>query len=145
MSAQEDQSRAAIDNARALLDSFLQSEWQELHIASADGFELFIAREGGGPNPIFGVDEPTEGSLPAPAPARSTVEIAAPHVATVAWVAKEGAAVASGDAVVRLSVLDEETELTTERGGRIAAVEVEEGQLVEFGTIVLRIAEKANR
>jgi biotin carboxyl carrier protein len=138
MTGKSDPVAAAIDDARSFLDAMLQSDWQELHIAR-DDFELFIAREGGGPNPMFAQTDAPE--APAPMPAGKVTAITAPHVATIAWVAQAGANVAAGEAVARISVLDEEVELKADKAGRITSAEMQPGQLAEFGMTILQIAE----
>jgi biotin carboxyl carrier protein len=74
-------------------------------------------------------------------PAGKVTAITAPHVATIAWVAQAGANVAAGEAVARISVLDEEVELKADKAGRITSAEMQPGQLAEFGMTILQIAE----
>ncbi|MXP24696.1 hypothetical protein GRI39_01375 [Altererythrobacter indicus] len=140
MTGKSDPAAAAIDNARAFMDAMLQSDWLELHVAT-DDFELFIAREGGGPNPMFAGAELDE--VPAPAAAAKASAITAPHVATLVWAAQPGTNVAAGEALARISVLDEETDITAARGGRVVAVDAAPGELVEFGMTILQIVEAA--
>ncbi|VVT10532.1 biotin/lipoyl-containing protein [Erythrobacter sp. EC-HK427] len=128
---------AAIDDARAFIDAILASDWQELHI-SGDDFELFLARDGGGPNPMFTAIDSS--ASPASAATTQVTVIAAPHVATIAWVAEPGTVFAAGKPLARLSVLDEVTEIRASNDGRVAGVDVAVGELVEFGITILQIA-----
>ena len=125
-----DEAKAAIDDARAFIDALLQSDWQELHIAH-DDFELFIARDNGGPNPMF-AGASVEPATPRAVPTERS-EIAAPHVATVSWIASMGDFVGAGETAVRLSVLDDEHEVTCEDPSRVVEVLVSEGEMVEYG------------
>lgn len=138
MSGETDPAAAALDDARSFMDALLQSDWQELHIAR-DDFELFIARDGGGPNPMF-----AEAAACEPPPAAATPQVSAitaQHVATIAWVAEPGSNVAAGKPLARLSVLDDETEIKATNDGRVVAVDVEAGELVEFGMTILQFAD----
>lgn len=139
MMAQGDPTAEAIDDARAFMDALLKSDWQELHIAGGD-FELFIARKDGGPNPK--VDSDFAGGADTPSNALAPTEIAAPHVATLAWIAAVGTQIESGEPLACLSVLDEETIVKAGRAGRVVGALAEAGQLVEFGTVLVLIAEE---
>lgn len=132
---------AAIDNARALIDGMLASDWKELHIAS-DGLEIFIARNGAGPNPMLGgyaVAEPAA-SAPAEAPVASR-DITAPHVATLVSIVAVGTQVEAGAPLAVLSVLDEQENLAAPCAGRVVAHLAGTGDLVEFGTPLVRFEE----
>lgn len=139
MSVHNHEIAAAIDDARAFMDALLQSDWQELHIAR-NGFELFIARDGGGPNPM--VEVAADDQADSPVAAASPVMISSPHVATVVWLAAQGDYVAAGEPVARLSVLDEEFEIKAGGSGRIRMVSAAPDQLVEFGLPLLQIIEE---
>ena len=127
MSDTRDEAALAVDDARALIDALLASQFQELHVRG-ESFEIFLAREGGGPNPMLAwVEEvPVEAAEPG-------LSITAPHVATIVWIAAEGALPAAGDVLARLEVLGEESELRAAQAGRLARVLVRLGQLVEYG------------
>jgi acetyl-CoA carboxylase biotin carboxyl carrier protein len=127
MTGERDEAALAVDDARALIDALLASEYQELHVRG-EGFEIFLARAGGGPNPMLaGVEE-----VPAQA-AEPGLSITAPHVATIAWVAAEGTVLAAGDVLARLEVLGEESELLALQAGRVVRILARPGQLVEYG------------
>lgn len=141
MTTDKSPDETAIDNARALMDGLLKSDWKELHVAS-DGLEVFIARDGAGPNPMLGevVTAAPATSAP-PAVAAAVKEITAPHVATLVSLVAEGTEVQAGDSVAVLSVLDEEEDLPAPAAGRVAGLLAQAGDLVEFGTPLLRIEE----
>lgn len=132
----------AIDNARALMDGLLKSDWKELHVAS-DGLEVFIARDGAGPNPMLGevIAAAPVGAVP-PVASAVAKEITAPHVATLVSLVAEGTEVQAGDSVAVLSVLDEEEDLPAPAAGRVTGLLAKAGDLVEFGTPLLQIEER---
>lgn len=138
MSGIQDPFAAAIDDLRALMTSFLESDWSEAHVIDARG-EIFIAREGGGPNPLLGeiggyeaADVPAAGALR---------DLAAPHVATLVSILAPGDRVAAGAELARLSVLDEEESFLSPAAGEVAEVCISAGALVEHGTILVRLRE----
>ncbi|VWX54160.1 biotin/lipoyl-containing protein [Novosphingobium sp. 9U] len=142
MGVKTDPAAAAIDNARAMLETFLASDWKEIHVASAE-LELFIARDSGGANPMRAALPANEGSaLEAPA-AGAHHEVKAPHVATLVSVVPEGTWVEQGEPVARLSVLDEEEDLPAPVSGRLASATRNAGDLVEFGDVLLTLEEAA--
>ncbi|MGH6650931.1 MAG: biotin/lipoyl-containing protein [Sphingopyxis sp.] len=138
MSDVQDPFAAAIDDLRALMTSFLDSDWSEAHVIDARG-EIFIAREGGGPNPLL--DE-VGGYEAADVPAAGALrDLAAPHVATLVSILAPGDRVAAGAELARLSVLDEEQPFLSSAAGEVAEVCVSAGALVEHGTILVRFRE----
>jgi hypothetical protein len=124
-----------VDNARALLAQFARSDWRELHVRTPDG-EIFIARDGGGPNPML---LPAGGAAP-PADDANLLTVAAPHVADVAWLLPVGATVAAGGVVARLDLLGEPIDVRCDEGGVVAARFANDGDLVEFETPLVRVA-----
>ena len=141
MSDIKDPFEAAVDDLRALMTSFLEGDWAETHVIDARG-EIFIARDGGGPNPLLGkiadgydapdrtVDVPTSGALQ---------DLVAPHVATLVSIVARGAQVTAGAELARLSVLDEEEAFLAPSDGEVAEVCAAPGALVEHGTILIRL------
>ena len=141
MSDIKDPFEAAVDDLRALMTSFLEGDWAETHVIDARG-EIFIARDGGGPNPLLGkiadgydapdrtVDVPTSGALQ---------DLVAPHVATLVSIVARGAQVTAGAELARLSVLDEEEAFLAPSNGEVAEVCAAAGALVEHGTILIRL------
>lgn len=137
MIALRDPAEAAIDDARALIDALLEHGWHELHVANGET-EIFIARDGGRANPMRAgssvqADEPA-------AAAAQLESVAAPHVATVAWLAQVGAPIAFGDLIARIEVLGDSEDVLAPSAGQVAEVIAEVGGLVEYGDILLRIA-----
>lgn len=129
---------AVIDDARALMDALLANDWSEVHVTGND-FEIFIAREGGGANPMLDPDlGDGQNEAVAAGPART---LSAPHVATVEWVAAVGVRLEVGQTVVRLSVLDEVSELPAVAGCTVVRVHAVPGQMVEFGAPLVDVAE----
>lgn len=141
----KDPFEAAVDDLRALMTSFLDGDWSETHVIDARG-EIFIAREGGGPNPLLreiadGYDfADCAGSARASGALR---DIAAPHVATLVSIVAPGAQVAAGAELARLSVLDEEETLLSPVAGEVVEVCTALGALVEHGTILIRLRESS--
>lgn len=146
MSDVKDPFAAAIDDLRALMGSFLEGDWTETHVIDARG-EIFIAREGGGPNPLLAAEyeeayESADDGFD-PGVTGALRDIAAPHVATLVTVLAVGDRVAVGAELARLSVLDEEEPFLAPWAGVVAEVCVSPGALVEHGTILVRLREES--
>lgn len=127
---------AAINDARALLDALLASDWRDLHVTSG-GTEIFIARAGGGANPMRASAEPVVSAVKE---AGTTSTVMAPHVATLVSVAQIGADLTQGDIAATIEVLGEEETVLAPVSGRVAMVHVEQGGLLEFKMPILEIA-----
>ena len=128
--------KAAINDARALLDALLASDWRDVHVTSG-GTEIFIARAGGGANPMRASAEPV---VSVSGEAGMTSTVAAPHVATLVSVAQIGADLTQGDIAATIEVLGEEETILAAVSGRVAMVHVEKGGLIEFNMPILEIA-----
>lgn len=128
--------KAAINDARALLDALLASDWRDVHVTSG-GTEIFIARAGGGANPMRASAEPV---VSVSGEAGMTSTVAAPHVATLVSVAQIGADLTQGDIAATIEVLGEEESILAPVSGRVAMVHVEKGGLIEFNMPILEIA-----
>ena len=130
--------KVMVDNARVLLAQFARSDWRELHVHTPDG-EIFIARAGGGANPML---RPAAGeaALPPVAADAALVTIAAPHVATVAWILAPGSPVGVGTVVARLDLLGETVEVSSAGAGVVAARHVADGDFVEYDAPLLAIS-----
>ena len=81
------------------------------------------------------------------APALSTaatdaarVTIAAPHVATVAWILAPGTPVGAGTVVARLDLLGETVEVSSAGAGVVTERYIADGDFVEFETPLLAIS-----
>ncbi len=131
----------AITDARALLDTLLTSDWQDMHVLSG-GTEIFIARTGGRANPMRSASEPLAPPSPAPVAAPET-PITAQHVATLVDIAPVGTVVQAGQKVATIRVLDEEEALLAPVAGHITDSAAAEGALIEYGMTILRIAQAA--
>lgn len=144
MSDLKDPFAAAVDDLRALMTGFLDGDWSEIHVSDERG-DIFIAREGGGPNPLRAemsepFTAPGAGGRDA-APSETLREVTAPHVATLVSILAAGDRVAAGDELARLSVLDEEEAFLSIATGEVAEVCALPGTLVEHGTILVRLRE----
>lgn len=142
MSAQTDPAVAAINDARALLDTLLGSDWREIHVVSGET-EIFIARNGAGANPMRAAP-----AAPIADPARSlppAVEktVTAPHVATVVEAVSVGTRVEAGQTVATLHVLDEPIAVTAPGAGTVVRVDAAPGELLDFGAPLVTIGQAA--
>lgn len=143
MTAESDPVLQAINNARALLDTLLSSQWREVHVVSGDT-EIFLARNGGGANPM-------RAPAPVAAPVTAIVErdvasehiVTAPHVATLVDTIPAGTAVAPGQKIGTIRVLDTLEAIEAPVAGTIARIEAADGDLLDYGTAVLVIAKAA--
>lgn len=131
----------AITDARALLDTLLTSDWQDMHVMSGDT-EIFIARTGGRANPMRSASEPPAQPSPAPAAGPET-PMTAQHVATLVDVVPVGTVVQAGQKVATIRVLDEEEALIAPVAGHVTGSIPAEGALIEYGMTILRIAQAA--
>jgi biotin carboxyl carrier protein len=128
--------KAAIDNARALLDSLGENNWATVHVVSGD-VEIFIATANGRENPMRAVQSPAAPAAPSDA---NVSTVTAPHVATVVTVVAQGVSIAQGAPLATIAVLGDEEVLTAPGAGRVSNVHVAAGMLVEYGTPLLDIA-----
>lgn len=129
--------RAAIADARALLETFQAGDLASSYVRVRDT-EVFIARGASEPNPMqrAQASEPATSGAPVE---HSTLEVTAPHVATIAWIAAAGTVVRQGQVVVRLTVLDESIEVLSPRSGSVTSVIAEASSMVEFGQAMLTL------
>jgi biotin carboxyl carrier protein len=128
-----------IDNSRALLRLFTKSDYGELHVRLGD-FQMFVARANGGCNPLRAGTPAAERS--APASAVSHV-VTAPHIASLVSTLPVGSAIAAGDMVARIALLDEEIDIAAEQAGMVDAVLAQPGTLVEYATPILSLRSAA--
>lgn len=132
---------AAVDDARALLDTLLTSGWQQLHVASGDT-EIFLVRDGGAANPM-------RAAAPAPIVATPAIQVGpetivpVPHVATLERALAVGTQVTAGQAVATVRVLDEQEDIAAPISGTIVRVDAQPGSLLEYGATLLSIAAAA--
>jgi acetyl-CoA carboxylase biotin carboxyl carrier protein len=137
---------AAITDARALLDTFLASDLQDMHVA-VGGMDMFLARKGGRANPMTRVAAVPAPAVPAPvasaAPLGKELSVKAPHVANVVWLAPVGQHVAVGEKLAVLRVLDEEIAVQAAAAGHVLAQSAQAGALVEYDMPLLTLREAA--
>lgn len=134
----DDNTRRAIDNARALLDALLANGWREVVVKGHDG-DYFLTRESGVANPLLAEAPPHSAQADLAGSPVTMITIHAPHVATVAWLVAPGSTLASGAVVARLAVLDEEIDVLAEAGGTVAGCHAKVGDLVEYRSELLDI------
>lgn len=143
MTDKTDPARAAIQDARALLETMLASDWQDMHVVSGET-EIFLARFGGRANPMRAV---APVAVPAVPSARvvlgKEVCVKAPHVATLVSTLPVGRQVAAGETIAVLSVLDEDIALAAPVAGEVLVAQAATGALVEFDTPILTLREAA--
>ena len=139
----DEAARKAIDNARALTVAMIEHGWGTVHVASSTG-EFFLAKESGHRDPL----SPVASAAPVPAvaialpvatAAAPAVEIKAPHIATVVSLVPVGTAVAAGQILATLRVLDTTSEVFAPTAGTIAGHGAAVGDLAEFGTVLVRL------
>jgi biotin carboxyl carrier protein len=128
-----------IDNSRALLRLFTKSGYGELHVRLGD-FQMFVARADGARNPLRAGAPAAEPS--ALASAVSHV-VTAPHIASLVSTLPVGSAIAAGDMVARIALLDEEIDIAAEQAGMVDAVLAQPGTLVEYATPILSLRSAA--
>ena len=140
-----DPTAAAINDARALLQTLMASDWREVHVRSGEA-EIFIARDGGGPNPMR-EPAPTASAAPTAGPvsltearAVSDTVVTAPHVATLMEALPAGSVVSAGQTVASLRVLDETETIAAPVSGIIVRLSAAVGDLVDFKAPILSIA-----
>ncbi|KMS58752.1 biotin/lipoyl-containing protein [Sphingobium cupriresistens] len=138
MTAGKNPAIAAIDDARALLDTLLTHGWQQLHVASGDT-EIFLARDGGCANPMRVAALPDAVVIPTPQAGPETL-VSAPHVATLEQALAAGTQVTVGQTVATVRVLDEQEDIAAPVSGTIVRVDAAPGALLEYGAPLLSIA-----
>lgn len=139
MSAPVNTLQSAIDDARALLDTLLASDWQDAHVVSGTT-EIFIARDGGRPNPMRQAVTAPVATSSAPEERQEPGQaVTAPHVATVVNVVAIGTLVESGARVATIRVLDTEEVVVAPHAGTVTAIHADAGTLVEFKTPILSL------
>ncbi|HZU64298.1 MAG TPA: hypothetical protein VFF98_11485 [Novosphingobium sp.] len=123
-----------LHEARALLRQFQHGKARACHIRTPT-LELFLSRDRAcRPQALPPAPDPD----PAPA-ALPASPLAAPHLATVVELAGVGLAVAAGDVLARLRVLDRHSELRADSACVVAAHHLAPGALVQFGEALLSI------
>lgn len=128
-----------VTDTRALLRLFRQSGYADLHLRLGD-YELFVARPGGGADPLrVATAAPQSSAEAAPAPAAAEQLLVAPHIASFVSALPIGSAVAAGDAVARIELLGEPIDLLAAQAGLVTEVFAEPGALVEYDVPLVRL------
>mgnify|MGYP001373196064 CR=1 FL=1 len=122
-----------VQEVRALLTSFTQSPWRDVHFRSGD-WSLFMAKANGGPNPML-----ARAAL-AVAPVSTILrDVTAPHLGIFTARVAPGAYVQAGAVIGQLEKLDETTNVISDAAGRIATILPLDGDLVEYGAPLVQI------
>ncbi|KEZ21045.1 Acetyl-CoA carboxylase, biotin carboxyl carrier protein [Sphingobium yanoikuyae] len=132
----------AITDARALLDTLVSSDWQELHVVSGET-EIFIARADGGFNPMRAAANVSDVELPAAPATGPETSVMTQHVATLVHALPVGTDLKAGDTVATIRVLDTEEAIPAPVAGRITSLSADVGALLEYGMPILSIAQAA--
>ena len=113
-----------VNDARALLRQFLNTDYKALH-ASTARIDIFFSRD-----PDIRADlQEASGAADAET---TKIFATAPHLGTIAALSPQGERVAAGGAYGRIRVLDEESDLISEHEGVIAGHRCKIGDLVEY-------------
>lgn len=134
----------AVENARALLRLFRQSNARDMHVRVGD-FAMFIARPNGGPNPMKGgrvhpsAIAAVDLAVPSGVEARKGDVLLAPHVASLVSALPVGTAVEPGQALARIELLGEVIDLEAEVSGFIETVFAADGDLLDYATPILKL------
>lgn len=142
MTMHEDSVVQAINDARVLLDTLLASGWCEIHVVSGNT-EIFLARNGARANPMRSVPLPAQAALDAALTPGPKTSVTAPHVATLVHALPVGTAVAAGQIIATLRVLDEQEDVEAPVSGTIVRLDAVVGDLIDYGAPLLAIVEAA--
>jgi len=124
-----------IRDIRAMLLQFERSSLKDLYFRSPE-WALFLARPGGGTNPLLALEQDDE------APPVAAVEMLvarAPHLGLFEPLCAAGDAIAIGDLLGLIDVLGRKTQVLSTAAGRVSAVRVAANDLVEFGDGLVEI------
>lgn len=131
-----------ITDTRALLRLFRQSGYADIHLRLGD-YKLFVARPGGGANPLHApiAVEPASVPLSAAPVEAARVEqlVSAPHIASFVSALAVGTAVGAGDAVARIELLGEPIDLCADQPGLVTEILAEPGALIEYAAPLVRL------
>lgn len=113
---------------RALMAAFVKSPWRDLHVRSAE-WEIFLAKTDGAANPMMAAPRASDGPT-----------LAAPHLGLFFATLARGTAFDAGAVIGQIELLGEREDIFADTAGRIDAVLVEDGALVEYKAPLLRLA-----
>jgi len=125
-----------IRELRAMLLQFERSPLKELYFRRGD-WAVFLARPGGGANPMLAVEAPEVATIAVPAAPR--VALRAPHLGLFEPACDAGETVAAGALLGTIDVLGRRTEVRAEAAGRIAGVLAAANDLVEYGDALIEM------
>lgn len=137
----------AINDARALLNALLASDWREVHVRSGEA-EVFIARDGGSLNPMRAIAPTPLTSVAAhsvaePLSRGADTPVTAPHVASLVDVLPVGTVVCAGQVVATLRVLEDRQSVEAPVSGTIVSVSAAPGVLLDYKAPIVSIAQTA--
>jgi biotin carboxyl carrier protein len=124
---------STIEEVRALLSSFVQSPWRDLHFRNG-GWSLFMAKADGGANPMLA----RAGQAVAAAVA-ALRDVTAPHLGIFSARVAAGTEVAAGTVIGQVDKLGEATDIVSDVAGRVAEVLLQDGDLAEYGVPLVRM------
>ncbi len=113
-----------VADARAMLAIFARSDWKDIHIRTPS-VELFIAREEGDANPM--------------ANGVSSIEVRAPHLATLVSLAEQGSTIADGVAIAVIELLGDRIDVSAPSAGVVVAHCASPGELIEYDQPLLTL------
>ncbi len=122
-----------VEEVRALLASFVQSPWRDIHFRSG-GWSLFMAKADGGPNPML-----VRAGQAVAAAVAVLCDVTAPHLGIFSARVSPGTQVEVGTVIGQVDKLGEATDVVSDTAGRIAAVLPNDGDMVEYGAPLVRL------
>ncbi len=123
---------SAISDLRGLLAIVERSDWREFYLRTGD-WTVFMARPGGGPDPMMsGGEEPVAYG--------PTTAITAPHIATFLSALPVASEIEVGGVLAQIELLGETIDVVSDQAGVVTALLVEPGVLVEYGQPLVEIA-----
>ncbi|MES2492902.1 MAG: acetyl-CoA carboxylase biotin carboxyl carrier protein subunit [Pseudomonadota bacterium] len=126
--------QSLISELRAMLLQFERSPLKDLYFRRGD-CAVFLARPGGGANPLLAA-EAVEAAV---SPALPPVALRAPHLGLFQPACAVGETVAAGAVLGTIDVLGRCTEVRAEVAGRIAGVLAAANDLVEYGDALIEL------
>jgi biotin carboxyl carrier protein len=127
---------SALADLRGLLGIVERSDWREFYLRFGE-WSVFMARDGGGANPMLLAGEEAEVEGEAIPVAHHA--LLAPHVATFRSARPIGSQVAAGELVAEIELLGETIELRCEEGGRVTRILAAAGDLIEHGQSLVEL------
>jgi biotin carboxyl carrier protein len=126
-----------ISEIRALLLQFEKSGLKDFYLRTGD-WRVFMARPGGGANPIAQARILPAAAMEATAP--QSIPVTAPHLGLFEPACSAGDRLAEGALVARIDVLGRKTDVRAGRAGTVSSVGFAANDLVEYGETLVVIA-----